>query len=435
MKLNVTQKQYTHEGAPASHLSPIHQLRRTVSACLLWEDNFYEDGVAVAERLQSLVAQCKPEDVAALAIEARDKQHLRHVPLLLVRALAQKAPGKLVADTLYHIIQRADELSEFLAIYWKERKQPLAKGVKRGLARAFTKFNAYQLAKYNRDGKIKLRDVLFMVHAKPKDEQQAELWKQLVNGTLPAPDTWEVALSAGADKKATFERLISDHKLGYLALLRNLRNMHEAKVDRQLIWQALVEGAATSQALPFRFVAAARAVPSWVNVLGEAMQVSMASLPRLAGDTIVLVDVSGSMGQPLSSKSDLTRMDAAAALAVLVVGLSDSARVFTFSERLVEVPPYHGMALIDQIEESQLHYNTYLGQAVNLLRQQIQADRIIVTTDEQSRDVLSAPGQLGKGYIINVAPYQNGVGYGDWQHINGFSESVISYIQKFEDLS
>ena len=72
---------------------------------------------------------------------------------------------------------------------------------------------------------MKLRDVLFLCHAKPKDEAQDATWKQLIGGTLPTPDTWEVALSSGADKKATWERLIAEKKLGALALLRNLRKI------------------------------------------------------------------------------------------------------------------------------------------------------------------------------------------------------------------
>jgi hypothetical protein len=146
---------------------------------------------------------------------------LRHAPLFLVRELARrKGAGTLVAETLEHVIQRADELGEFAALYWKETKQPLSAGVKRGLARAFTKFDAYQLAKYDREAAVKLRDVLFLCHAKPKDEAQAALWKKLVENTLESPDTWEVALSAGKDKRENFERLLREGELGGLAVLR-----------------------------------------------------------------------------------------------------------------------------------------------------------------------------------------------------------------------
>ena len=436
MKLNTAPKStFTHEGAKASHIKPADELRRTVMACLLWESGFYESGEAVADRLKRLVPLCNTHDVADIAIEAREKQHLRHVPLLLVRELARdskRCANSLIADTLCRVIQRADELAEFLTIYWSEGRRPIAKQVKKGLACAFGKFNEYALAKYDRDSTVKLRDVLFMVHAKPKDDEQAALWKRLVNGALAAPDTWEVALSAGADKKATFERLLVEGKLGYMALLRNLRNMQQAEVDSALVFKALQEGVAKSKVLPFRYVTAARAVPMWESQIDAAMQTAMQGMDKLPGRTCVLVDVSGSMGAKLSAKSDLKRLDAAAALAVLVRGICADARVFTFSEALAEVPPRSGMALIDAIVRSQPHCGTYLGGALKALKTQanVQADRSIVITDEQSADAVGKP--IGRGYMLNVATDKNGVGYGDWTHISGFSEAVVDYIAATE---
>lgn len=431
MRINTSPiSRFTYEGGIASHIKPIDELRRTVLACLLWESGFYESGEAVADRIKRLVSQCNPVDVAALAIEARQKQHLRHAPLLLTRELARYPSRFQVADTLCQVIQRADELAEFLALYWADGKKPLAKQVKKGLACAFRKFNEYQLAKYNRDAVVKLRDVLFMVHAKPKDDEQAALWKRLADGSLATPDTWEVALSAGQDKKETFERLLKEGKLGYLALLRNLRNMQQAEVDTSLVFEALSSGAAKSKALPFRYVAAARSVPLWEPQIDAAMQIALGGIDRLAGTTAVLVDVSGSMDAQLSAKSDLKRIDAAAALAVLVRGISSDCRVFTFSNQVVEVPPRNGMALIDAVIRSQPHGGTYLGQAVELLRKNVKADRLIVFTDEQTADSVGKP--IGRGYIINVATNQNGIGYGEWVKINGFSESVVSYIQELE---
>jgi len=166
----------THEGAPAKYISAEQELRRSVLACMLWEDQFYEDGVAIAGCIRELVPKVAAEKVAALAVEAREKMKLRHAPLLLVREMARLATHRqLVAETLFRVIQRADELSEFVALYWAEGKQPLSAQVKKGLAAAFTKFDEYALAKYNRTNPVKLRDVLFLCHAKPVDAAQAEL--------------------------------------------------------------------------------------------------------------------------------------------------------------------------------------------------------------------------------------------------------------------
>src|ERR1051326_4862929 len=242
----------THEGAPSKHISAEQELRRSVLACMLWEDQFYEDGVAIGGRIRELVPKVAAEKVAALAIEARENMKLRHAPLLLVREMARLATHRqLVAETLLRVIQRADELSEFVALYWSEGKQPLSAQVKKGLAAAFTKFDEYALAKYNRATPVKLRDVLFLTHAKPVDAAQAELWKRLVSGELATPDTWEVALSSGADKREVWERLLRENKLGGLALLRNLRNMQEAKVDEGLVRAALGR-MRTERVLPFR---------------------------------------------------------------------------------------------------------------------------------------------------------------------------------------
>lgn len=420
----------THEGAPARNLAPELQLRRTVLACLLWESQFYEDGVEIAGRIAELVPKVDAEKVSALAAEARERMKLRHAPLLLVREMARHATHRrLVAETLERVIQRADELAEFVAIYWKDGRVPLSAQVKKGLAAAFPKFDEYQLAKYDRGGPIKLRDVLFLSHAKPRDAAQASVWKKLVWGRLATPDTWEVALSSGADKAKAWERLLREQKLGALALLRNLRNMREAGVDESLVLAAL--GAMnTSRVLPFRFLAAARYVPQWEEALEQAMLKSLVDQPKLRGRTIVLVDISGSMTAPLSPRSEMQRTDTAYGLAVLVREICEQVAVYSFSDSVVEVPARRGFALRDAIDASQPHSGTLLGNAVEWLNKSERYDRLIVITDEQAHDRVPAPKD--KGYVINVASYKNGVGYGKWTHIDGWSDSVIEYIRMLE---
>lgn len=426
----------THEGAVAARLTPIRELRRSVLTALLWEDSFYEKGSAHAQRVTDLVPRCRPEDVAALAVEARDRMYLRHVPLFLVRQLARaKGNGRIVADTLERVIQRPDEMGEYLAMYWQgqssgttKRPEPLSAGSKRGLARAFRKFSSYQLAKYDRDTSVKLRDVLRLVHAKPESDAQGETWKRVIARDLETPDTWEAGLSAGGNKRETFERLLRERKLGALAFLRNLRNMIESGVDAGLIRERFA--APMDKVLPFRFLAAVRHAPSFAQELNDAMLRVTADLPRLPGRTVVLVDVSGSMNAPLSAKSEMTRMDAAAGLAVLVRELGDC-RVFSFSNDLVEVPVHRGLALVDGILRSQPHGGTYLGAAVQRACEGCTFDRMIVITDEQSADVVRHPG-TARGYVINVGAYKHGVGYGPWTHIDGWSERTLDFIREVE---
>jgi 60 kDa SS-A/Ro ribonucleoprotein len=431
--LNLGDRPLTHEGAPARNLTPELQLRRSVLACLLWEAQFYEDGVEIAGRIAELVPKVEAEKVAALAVEARGQMKLRHAPLLLVREMARHATHRrLVAETLERVIQRADELAEFVAIYWKDGRVPLSAQAKKGLAAAFPKFDEYQLGKYDRGGPIQLRDVLFLSHAKPRDAAQASVWRKLVWGRLATPDTWEVALSSGVEKREAWERLLREQKLGALALLRNLRNMREAGADESLVLDAL--GAmCTSRVLPFRFLAAARYAPQWEEALEQAMLQSLADQPKLGGRTVVLVDVSGSMAAPLSRRSEMQRTDAAYGLAVLVREICEKVGVFSFSDRVVEVPGRRGFALRDAIDASQPHSGTLLGHAVEWLNNSERYDRLIVITDEQAHDRVPAP--KGKGYVINVASNKNGVGYGKWTHINGWSDSVIEYIRMLESTS
>lgn len=454
---------HTHEGAKARHINPEMQLRRSVMSCLLWEDSFYEDGQTIADRIASLVPKVMPEMVRDIAIQAREKMYLRHMPLYLTCLMTSFPEHKqFVRYTLSKVIKRVDELSEFLAMYWKMNgrdpnstdKKILSSQVKKGLGEAFCKFNEYQLAKYNRAKAIKLKDVLYLCHPKPKDKDQAELFKRLKLDMLKTPDTWEVSLSAkdGVSKKDKWERLLKERKMGAMALLRNLRNFNDAKVNENLVIEAL-KNVKPDMVLPFRFIAAARYAPQWEPYIEEAMLRCLSAYPKLPGRTALLVDVSGSMRDPISSKSEITRMDAACGIAILAREICESVRIVTFSMTNVEVPARRGFALRDAIVTSQEHSGSFLGAGVKSIYESgvnrfshnfgwqgkadltfkglnINPDRLIVMTDEQSHDPV--PNPQGRGYMINVASNKNGVGYGPWFHVDGWSEAVIQFIQELE---
>ena len=155
---------------------------------------------------------------------------------------------------------------------------------------------------------------------------------------------------------------------------------------------------------------------------------AVAEREKLPGHTVLLVDVSGSMVAPLSRRSEMLRTDAAYGLAILLREIAEKVTVYTFSDRLVRVPSRRGFALRDTLEHSQPHSGTQLGAALDGIDERY--DRIVVITDEQSHDRVPAP--KGTGYVINVASYKNGVGYGPWTHIDGWSEAVIEYIRELE---
>jgi hypothetical protein len=281
---------------------------------------------------------------------------------------------------------------------------------------------------------VKLRDVLFLCHAKPKDAEQEALWKGLVENTLEPPDTWEVALSAGKDKRETWERLLREGKLGGMAVLRNLRLMLASGVEPKLIRERLDKGVA--RALPFRFVTAARHAPKLEDAIEKAMLKGIAGFERLAGSTGLVVDVSGSMNSQLAKKGETTRIDAAAGLAILLREKAEEVAIATFSDACVEPPGRRGFALRDAIVKSQAHSGTYLKRALSELKEKkewAKLERMIVITDEQSHDGI-LPAWAPKAYVINVAPYQHGVSYGNgWTHIDGWSERVMDYIAAAEE--
>lgn len=448
----------TYEGAHAKRLTPVQELRRSVFANLLWEKEFYEDGQTNAERIAELVKQCSQIEVNKITVEARDKMHLRHVPLLLARELARD--GRMTSELLYHIIQRPDEITEFLALYWKDGRQPLAAAVKKGLAAAFRKFDEYQLAKYDREGTVRLRDALFLCHAKPLNDEQEAVWKRLVDGKLRTPNTWETRLSAGENKKETFTDLIVTKKIGGLALLRNLRNMIESGMDRALIVQG-IRNASFKRVLPFRFISAAIHAPELESELEEAMFHSLStSQIKLPGRTVLVLDHSGSMFESLSTRSELCRLDAAAGVAMLLREVCEQVAIVAFSSRCnfdgvnrqnswlsmqalqrvygaqqpnteaaVVIPARRGFALRDAYYNSMVWWGTDAAAGVQKA-EELTYDRCIVITDEQSQSNLPRPN--GLGYVVNVGSYAYSIAYGDWTSISGWSEQVIHWIAESE---
>jgi len=437
-------------GVEAAIQKPEALLRRVVMANLLWEDVAYQSGSAVAAEMARLVAMVAPEVVADMAIEAREDQKLRHVPLFLLCVCAELPSHRhVVAKTIPRVVQRADELTEFLALYWRDGRRPLAAGIKRGLAAAFQRFSAYQLGKYDRGTAVKLRDVMFLVHPRPRDEQQAEMWRTFVAGKLPVPDTWEVALSRGEDKRATWERLIREEKLGALAFLRNLRNMEQVSVDPAVI-RAGFEGLRTERLLPLNFLAAAKAAPRWVAEVEAAMIGSLGQYPKLQGETVLIVDVSGSMRTAVSDKSDFARLDAAAAMAVMAREVCEHVTLwatagsdYTRVHQTEELPAYRGFALVDEVRRAAGRLGgggIFTRQCLDAIRTRLGSrttDRIIVFSDSQDCDLPASglPRPFSpRNYIVDVSAHARGIAYdGVWTaEVSGWSERFLAWVQALE---
>ena len=182
---------------------------------------------------------------------------------------------------------------------------------------------------------------------------------------------------------------------------------------------------------------------------------SIKNYEKLEGDTLFLLDTSGSMGGNLSSKSELNRLDACAGVAAIIDGVCEESTLYTFNTQLEPISKaYHGMAMIDQVR-SRLGGGTYLVDCTNEAIKKFCAthggrfpSRVIVITDEMDNryqysgwgsnntPLMNLPKSC-QGYMINVAPYENGVNYNDnsWTRINGFSEGIVKYITEYEKLS
>lgn len=418
----------THEGGMASRTDALETLKRSVLSTLLWEDSFYEDGEAIGDRIMRLTKEVGAESALSVMLEAKNGQKLRHAPLLMGVAMAEA--GWLKATDLDAIIRRADDMTEFLALYWANGKRPLDHQIKKGLGMAFRRFDEYQLAKYNRPKAVKLRDVLRICRPKPVDEAQAALWGKVVKGTLQTPDTWETALSGGADKKTTFERLLAEKNLGDLAFIRNLRNMVDSGVSREAI-KASFAVREWRWILPFQFVSAARHAPALEPQIETAMLKSMEGMDKIGGKVTILVDVSGSMNDPLSAKSEVKRVDVAAGLAILARELCEDVEVYRFNNKVELVPARRGFALRDAIGGA--NGSTYMWQSVKAVGAHVgKHGLMIVITDEQTADSGTAKdANADLLAVVNIASNERGVGYGAGSiHINGWSENVIQYLRE-----
>lgn len=354
MRFNVFKKakrEKNFEGAEAFSLDPRTALYSAVVTTSL-RTKFYETDQTRIDRIRELIAKNDAEFVGKLAVYARTNMHMRSIPLVLAVELAKTKAGAIVGDVVKRIVQRADEITELLAYYQLANNRSgvkklnrLSKQIQRGLANAFNNFDEYQFAKYDRAGEITLRDALFLVHPKAVNEEQQVLFDKLAKNELETPYTWETELSLLGQKKFTnelerqtafrerWEQLITSGKVGYMALMRNLRNMIEAGISPAMmadVCRVLSDrnSVMKSKQLPFRFLAAYREVkelqsglvPMVLDALEVAVEQSAQNIPGFDINTSVLIacDVSGSMQKSISQKSKIMNYDIGLLLGMLL---------------------------------------------------------------------------------------------------------------------
>lgn len=430
MKTNKAIKQepiYTKEGGKASRITSLEELKRATMSCLLWENDFYENGVSIADRITSLVKICidngQYDEVIDVLKKVKFDMRLRHCPLWMVVAI-YKAGQVIDKNVLASILTRPDDMGELLSLYRKDQANaPIPNAFKKAMALALQKFDEYQLAKYSRDANYKLVDIVNICHP-----QVTEAIDKLVKGNLETPKTWEVLLSAaGSDKekkKDAWLELIESHKLPDMALLKNIRGMLEVGVSKETLIER-INGIRNGRLLPIDYLRAAENNPSLENEI-ENKFLNSFEKPILNGKTAILVDVSGSMYFFHKERNKYARM-----LAMIGRELCENVDVYSFSNSVELVPNRRGFALAESIDKSQEHRGTHMWEAVKCSFGK-NYDRVIVITDEQTQDN-PIPAQNDKCYIINVSSYSNGVGYNNgYKHINGFSDKVFDYISEIE---
>jgi len=195
-----------YEGGLAFEADPKTELALRFMTFLVSEPKFYTDGEQDTDEIAELIERVAAEDPEfplKLAAYARNEMYLRSAPVFALVESAQYDHCKpYIEKWTPSIIQRADELTEAIAAFINKHgeigsrgKASLPNSLKRGLARAFYNFDRYNFAKYDRDGEVKLKDVLRLVHPKPRSEFESETFRMIRDRTLPVPVTWEVILS------------------------------------------------------------------------------------------------------------------------------------------------------------------------------------------------------------------------------------------------
>ena len=425
-------------GGKSFKLDPATELYTAVVTTML-DDSYYEKAGDRLQRIKALIAKNDPVFVAKLAIYAREKMHLRTIPQVLMVELAKVHSGdSLVSETLPRVVRRADEITELLAYYGianarngVKKLNKLSKQLQKGLAMAFNQFDEYQFAKYNRQTAVSLKDALFVVHPKPKNTTQQEVFDKIVNGNLAIPYTWETQLSqlgqqafasdeAKLQAKAQlWEELVTSGKVGYMALLRNLRNIiidgTDVALNHTLKIIADKTRVAKSKQLPFRFLSAyveleklckqqdlfaqdtLKKLEKAIEAVGQAVIYSIDNLPDMGSKTLILSDNSGSMygdrgGNSLvSAFSKRTSADIANLFGVLYWTKSPDTHIGLFGDRLITPDVQRRWSVFDNFDKVSKAAKDCGGATEagiftmmkKLINEKIKVDRIIIFSDCQ----------------------------------------------------
>ena len=397
--------------------------------------------------------------MSKLAVFARREFNMRSVAHVLTAYLAHEVEGKpFVRDTIRGICLRGDDATELMAFYLNTFGRPIPNSMRKGINAVFAGYDEYTLAKYKGNNHaLKMRDLLCLCHPAPRDAAQSEMWKRLLEDRLATPYTWETVLSAKGNNRETWEMLIDSGKVGYMALLRNLRNIVKANPRNiEKVW-AQIENpdvVRKSKQLPFRYLSAYKAIRDLPNVgsraidaLENAIEASIANLPRLRGTTVIAVDVSGSMHSPVSAKSEIRCVEIGMMLGLIANRICDNSIIYTFDHHIWKL----AVSGRDGILRTCAEY-AHTGGGTNMdlpfekmINDNVCADRILVISDNECNAGYSF--YTGGTVQSRADEYRRTSGHDIWVHaidlqgygtqqfagpktniIAGWSDRVLSFI-------
>jgi len=468
-----------HEGAVAYSLSPEMELYSAVVTSSL-SNKFYESENETLERIKGLIKKVSPEFVGKLAVYAREQMYLRSIPLVLTTELAKIHNGdNLVSKIVQRVVKRADEITELLSYYALANERTdtkklgkLSSQFRKGLNYSFNKFNEYNFAKYNRKKEITLKDALFIVHPKAISREQQDLFDKIVDDKLEVPDTWETQLGKTDDRKTEWEGLIDRNSLKYMALLRNLRNILQAKVSQKHLTVVAgrlgnKEEVVKSKQFPFRFLSAYKEIKDTVDgksgmildALEDAMVASAENIQGFDYDISVLLacDVSGSMETSISDRSKVQLFDIGLSLAMLLRNRCKNVITGMFGDtwKAINVPKQNILANVMEFHkrEGEVGYSTNGYKVIqDLIDKKMKIDKIMIFTDCQLWDSEEGWGDgkhikdlwkeykkispNSKLYLFDLAGYGDtplSVKRNDVFLISGFSDKVFDMLDAYEN--
>ena len=459
-----TNKTVNKSGHIAYSMSDKNKLVTQVLCSFFGEEKYYGDTTNDLIKTANAVLESDPKFVANLARYARKEMHLRSVSHALTALIAHNVKGKpyIKEVVLGGVVERADDMTEILSCYLGMFGKPIPNGLKKALGAAFGMFNEYQISKYNGGNKaVKFKDILGLTHTKPKDSEQAKLFKDIMNDTFPVAERWETQLSAHGNNAESWEKLIAENKLGYMAALRNLRNIVNANpknIDKVFEMLADKKAVLKSKQLPFRFFSAYRemvgvasAGSKVFDTLETAIEHSIENLPKLKGKTVIAIDTSGSMGNRISAKSTVCCDDIAKLLAVMGAKICEDVIVYNFDTKIQKLHYTNRGGIISTAMNI---YSCGGGTDITLPLQEmlcnkIKADRLIILSDNEINSGYRGYTSSCQGYAdryrntINPDLWVHAVdlqGYGTQQFIGkntniiaGWSEKLLEFINLAEE--